>query len=822
MANKFAKDFENNTNRDFGSFAQKNITKQVGETKVQGTLEETNSGSPNFSTAKKAELKVSSTKPIVEKNEKKPLHGERNEETITPKGVVQKSRKAAGIANSVRRAFGSVVSTAKGAAAATAAGVTKMGGLVGSALHVSSAVGTAIVLSGTVAVATIPTAGIIGYGVSHSTQQRDGCVPEEYEGEEQSLPIDPSLFYSEDTYIGQALNEVNKEIGDQDNKEVNYSKYTNYSSGSWSYVIRTDDNSIKVLMADAMIKACDNENIGYAFSDSTSCYYEAEKVGWDLSKITTKCSTQCSYIIDVCLRAANISEKYAPADANSTQIWDYIKDSGKFEQIPPPASVTDLQVGDILVYTKDNPAPGETLGHVAMIVKSPNRVKGGSVSRSASPGKLDSNQAVRHAAVVWGKAIAENNEFHYGKAPWSHAMGCYFCNTNQPESSGKAKHGGSYEQREKTYVCQTFVTACYRHGGRVGDISCKNYKYNSSTGKGSIGTGDSPAGNKAYLENSPNWQYMGHIPYSELVEGDVIMTSGHVKLYCGNGEIVHARTSDNGVRGSKSWNDSIIIQPFTSGNYNSGNKVWRYVGGAAGVDLSMTDELPMFANADYNDIVAEMTADDGCGGEMDGTTDLSAYIGKGMKKITAANGEEYIILDFDLDAVKKLGRQGDNQCYIYSIGYCDLILGGKFRCSIEGSADTKHDNMRASYGSGKGEDGGPDKINGVQGNVESEDAMRKLAIEEIKQGRPVIFYVKGVTSSVHTTGHFVCICGWSADAGSDPAWDDLVCCDPAYLPNWGPSGSDGLRRMNVYGDRGTHVVTTFKDWTPGKGQTKRK
>ena len=822
MANKFAKDFENNTNRDFGSFAQKENVKRVSETKAVGASEESSSGSPNFSTAKVSETKIGEKK-VTEKTENKPSHGEQNEQQLKPARVAKKGRRAAGAANAVRRIAGSTVSTVKGTAAAAAAGVTKVGALVGGALHVSTAVGTALVLSGFVAAAAIPTAGIVGYGVSHSIQQKDGCVPEEYDGEEQSLPIDPSLFYSEDTYVGQALAEVNPAIGDQDNREVNYSKYTNYNSGSWTYVIRTDDNAIKVLMADAMIKACDNDNIGYAFSNSTSCYYEAEKVGWDPSKITVKCSTQCSYIIDVCLRAGNISEEYAPADANSTQIWDCVKDSGKFTQIDPPASVTDLQVGDILVYNKSNPAPGETLGHVAMIVKSPNRIKGGSVSRNpSSSGHLDSNQAVRHAAVLWGRAVAENNDFHYGKQPWCAAMGCYFCNTNQPESSSKAKNGGSYEQREKTYVCQTFVTACYRHGGRVGDISCKNYKYNSSTGKGSIGTGDSPAGNKAYLENSPNWQYMGHIPYSELVEGDVIMTSGHVKLYCGNGEIVHARTSDNGVRGSSSWNDSIIIQKFTSSNYNSGNKVWRYVGGSAGVDLSMTDEFPMFANADYNDIVAEMTADDGCGGEMDGSTNSSAYIGQGMKKITAANGEEYIILDFDLDAVKTLGRQGDKQCYIYSIGYCDLILGGKFRCSIEGSANTKHSNMRSSYGSGAGENGDPGKIGGVQGNVESTDAMRKLAIEEIKQGRPVIFYIAGNSYGVSTEQHWICICGWTANAGSDPSWDDLVCCDPAYLPDWGPAGSDGLHSLKGFSDHGTHVVTTFEGWKPASGQTKRK
>ena len=45
-------------------------------------------------------------------------------------------------------------------------------------------VGTALVLSGTVATATIPVAGGIGYVASHYSQRTDGCIPAEYEEKE--------------------------------------------------------------------------------------------------------------------------------------------------------------------------------------------------------------------------------------------------------------------------------------------------------------------------------------------------------------------------------------------------------------------------------------------------------------------------------------------------------------------------------------------------------------------------------------------------------------------------------------------------------------
>ena len=76
----------------------------------------------------------------------------------------------------------------------------------------------------------------------------------------------------------------------------------------------------------------------------------------------------------------------------------------------------------------------------------------------------------------------------------------------------------------------------------------------------------------------------------------------------------------------------------------------------------------------------------------------------------------------------------------------------------------------------------------------------------------------GNSYNVSTDGHFVCVCGWTADAGASPSWDELVCCDPAYF--WGDI-DDGLHALKGFSDYGDHCVTTFKDYKPAKGQKLR-
>ena len=881
MANQFAKDFENNTNRDFGSFAPKQESaKELEGAKKEGESVSKKSSSPDFSNGKKSNnsgssnvssssgAKTESGKNSIEAKKKldnmnpaknatqnakadlkaslaggdrdKILQDEKNKDS-DPKNMAKKAARnkavksggsklsnlfgGKGLSNVAGAAGGKttgalaaakslgtgLVGGMKGAAAVVAATATKAGAVVASALNVSATVGTALVLSGTVALATVPTAGVIGYGVSHHTQRTDGCIPAEYD--------EPSGATGAAAAVEWAIQIANDDSFNYGIKR----KDGGFASACGCYFCGTNDRKVK------RAKAAGDPN--------------AEKY----------------YKTYVCMTFVTAAYAHGAKDPTALEICEscgtFDSHEGIFDQMPnltkvglmKDLTVDDLQVGDILVhYAADNDSghmslyagdgnivdssgggwdpgsislkEGKADNYLKMNLGDRNlnfvaRYTGGSshntVSTSKSmtstnyqSGRVSKNSTdVVNGACAWAVAVAEDNSFHYGYGGDAHHGGCYFCNT-QPS----VKH--SFKDWEKSYCCNPFVYSAFAHGG--GDSymlkRCED-GHNSDTG---------------IFTDGKHFKEIGKPAFSSLQKGDVLWwntgSKCHYALYLGDGKLAEASGGDDNKRNSEKWNHSIRVRNISS--YGSFQHVSRYIGSGGS---------PMFAGALYNEDVAEMTADDGCGGEMDGAQEADAYIGKGMKKITAANGEEYIILDFDREQVKKLGGQGDQQCYIYSAGYCDLILGGKFRCSIEGSEHTKHDNMEKTYGESDSYSGGthiigssPTKgvgfIGGKQQDLGSTEDMRKKAIEEIKQGRPVIFYIAGSSYGVSSGQHWICICGWTATAGSDPKWDELVCCDPAYFYR---ANSDGLHAIKGFKDHGGHTVTTFEGWTPAKGQKKR-
>ena len=185
--------------------------------------------------------------------------------------------------------------------------------------------------------------------------------------------------------IGQATSGENGRIrdckaGDQSGGEVDIGKWT-YSSKSgaynnWKYVIRAKDPAIAKKLAVSMTQACINNHIGYdqKAPDRFSCYDEAKKVGWDLSKITNNCETTCASVVSVCLNAAGIkTDRYW----DSSLVYNDLKATGKFNIFTSKeftASTDLLEAGDILV------SPGH---HTAMVVESP-RSPGSSVKTAQS------------------------------------------------------------------------------------------------------------------------------------------------------------------------------------------------------------------------------------------------------------------------------------------------------------------------------------------------------------------------------------------------------------------------------------------------------
>lgn len=91
--------------------------------------------------------------------------------------------------------------------------------------------------------------------------------------------------------------------GDQTGKEV---CIRNWYDKNWVSVLRPKNEKEAEKMAKAMEQACANVHIGYDKTQRTTCFVEAKKVGFDLSKIKTNCETDCSALVAVCANAAGI------------------------------------------------------------------------------------------------------------------------------------------------------------------------------------------------------------------------------------------------------------------------------------------------------------------------------------------------------------------------------------------------------------------------------------------------------------------------------------------------------------------------------------
>lgn len=853
MANKFAKEFSEESNRDFGSFTPKDNTnskvdevsgakgdsgnvngKQQNNTpstqkgldqsrntsmqKAQNSVSAGKQGGSSINpieeakTGVKSDLKASVTgqHPDDIKQEERDKHsgvknttakvarhkaakglssklGGNSAKTIAGKAGSSFGGKLTGGFGALKNMAGGAIGAVKSAAGAVGATAVKAGAAVGSALNVSATVGTALVLSGTIAAATIPTAGIIGYGMGHHTQRTDGCTPEEYDdptasGGELIAVTAERLAWPE----GTAHSKYDYDEGGKPTDAAAAAAdkwYPTLKNGSWK-----------------------GKSGGYW--KMACCCHSANVI------VREACQTD---------KIGNLLPNVNSPEAAKQELEQALEGQG-FSVIPYDGHESSLQRGDVLSYNKKSGGGhvwiylgegksadgGRTSNVFSHISGSRNRDAdlsnynyyfimrkqgGSSVSVNSNPSNRTATSTVTsrrnvQASIDWARMIVKDGSYGYGKG-YGGFFTCPYCK-------------GCTSSSDKKYTCMPFVAAAYAHGTND-PVLMNGGRHRMYL------TDQNYTGEFAKVWGRVGW--CKDLKFSDLQPGDVVIkwsddnAHGHAWLYGGGDIILESTGSAGGPRETTGAEKRFNSYANGEGNNPSKNYVMRYIG----------DGSPLFGSAAYNDLVADMTADDGCGGEMNGTEELDAYIGKGMKKVTAANGEEYIILDFDLEQVKKLERQGDQQCFIYSIGYCDLILGGKFRCSIDGSFETRNDNMRAAYGSGVGENGDPGKINGTPKHPGSGQGMVDLAVKEIKQGRPVIFWVGGTASGTH----FVCVCGWKANAGSNITWNDLVCCDPAYLPDWAPANSDGLRTLEKYTPHSGYYVCTFENWKPGDGQKPR-
>lgn len=208
------------------------------------------------------------------------------------------------------------------------------------------------------------------------------------------------------------------------------------------------------------------------------------------------------------------------------------------------------------------------------------------------------NEEAIDAAIEWGVSIAEDNSFNYGTGERAHKNGCYFCGTNiGPVKNNKGKSKTKGHSYEKTYCCNTFVTACFAHG--AGDPEIMKL---CSAGNSLDMTEDSFA-------SYGSWESVGKPSMGNLIKGDVLVgnrsigssTSHHMALYIGNGQIVQAKRSG--------WDaESITVSDLTSKRYGKFDFVMHYAGTGGGtkyvinkIDDSKEDAKSSDGNGSQND-----------------------------------------------------------------------------------------------------------------------------------------------------------------------------------------------------------------------------
>ena len=106
---------------------------------------------------------------------------------------------------------------------------------------------------------------------------------------------------------------INGSKGDQTAKEVCEREW--YDKG-WDYAAIHPDAQVREKHAKAVEAGCANNNIGYGQGDRNTLNTEAKKVNYDLSKIKTKCNTDCSEFMNVCAVASG-----APGVTHAANGW---------------------------------------------------------------------------------------------------------------------------------------------------------------------------------------------------------------------------------------------------------------------------------------------------------------------------------------------------------------------------------------------------------------------------------------------------------------------------------------------------------------------
>lgn len=177
--------------------------------------------------------------------------------------------------------------------------------------------------------------------------------------------------------------------GDNNGREVStQSYYAKPASAPWR-VLRPKDAAKAARIAACMRMACANDHIGYNQSKRLTLYNLAKPHGFDVSRVTQNCSTDCSALVRVCCAYAGI----AVGNFTTANEARMLLATGEFVEMADRKYRTGsayLREGDVLV------TPGK--GHTAVVLSSGNKSEPlpNSSRRTAASGSGD--QPVRSEA----------------------------------------------------------------------------------------------------------------------------------------------------------------------------------------------------------------------------------------------------------------------------------------------------------------------------------------------------------------------------------------------------------------------------------------
>lgn len=173
------------------------------------------------------------------------------------------------------------------------------------------------------------------------------------------------------------------QAGDQTGREV---CTRNWYDRGWTVLLRANDPAVAERMARACEAGCANNRIGYDQYQRNTLRTRAREAGWDLSKITVDCETDCSAFMTVCAEAAGVDMDgtYTSGNAPVTQnMRQKFVGTGAFESLTDSKYLTTdryLKRGDILVYER---------GHTVMALSNGDLSGAASTTNTTTKGECD-------------------------------------------------------------------------------------------------------------------------------------------------------------------------------------------------------------------------------------------------------------------------------------------------------------------------------------------------------------------------------------------------------------------------------------------------